>query len=235
MKLLITGCDHGLGYGIAKIALAQGHTVFASRHQSFSSELKELQDCYPSALFLVALDVGSDESVLSAKKAVLKETDTLDAIISCAGILGEREVEGAPVSDHNLMLQVINVNALGAVRLAEAFYPLLQKSCVKKLFFVSSEAGSIGECHRRDWFGYCMSKSALNMYGKLLDNRLRPEGFDIRLYHPGWVRSYMNGYLDTAADLDIDTAAEYAWNYFNGPAEEGSVVLRGSDGKKWEF
>ncbi len=234
MKVLLTGCDHGLGYGMTEIALREGHTVFASQYLEDSPALNALKEQYPAALFPIRMDIGKDESVVSAKEEILKLTESLDAVFSCAGILGEREVEGDPVSDHNKILQVINVNAVGAVRLTESFYPLLKKGTAKKLCFVSSEAGSIGECFRKDWFGYCMSKASLNMYGKLIFNRLTPEGFDVKLYHPGWVRSYMNGYFDEAADLDIDVAAKYAWDYFMGPAEP-KCVLRDCHGKEWEF
>ncbi len=64
---------------------------------------------------------------------------------------------------------------------------------MKRLCFVSSEAGSITVAHRKDGYAYCMSKASLNMAVKLMFNELRPQGYTFRLYHPGWVNSYMGG------------------------------------------
>ena len=91
------------------------------------------------------------------------------------------------------MQRLINVNSLGPLRVANAFLPLLSQGEMKRLCFVSSEAGSIERAQRTAWYGYCMSKAALNMGVKLVFNRLRPQGYTVRLYHPGWMRTYMGG------------------------------------------
>jgi NAD(P)-dependent dehydrogenase (short-subunit alcohol dehydrogenase family) len=110
--------------------------------------------------------------------------------------------------------RLFDVNALGALRMVGAFLPLLDKGEMKRLCFVSSEAGSIDRAARESWFGYTMSKAALNMAVKILFNHLRPEGFTFRLYHPGWMRTYMGGVKNSKADMEPDEAAEYALAYF---------------------
>jgi hypothetical protein len=49
---------------------------------------------------------------------------------------------------------------------------------------------------------------------KTLFNHLRPEGYIFRLYHPGWMRTYMGGVKNPKADMEPDEAAEYALAYF---------------------
>ncbi|PQP86053.1 hypothetical protein [Paenibacillus sp. AR247] len=73
-------------------------------------------------------------------------------------------------------------------------------------------------------------------------NELRPEGFTFRLYHPGWVRSYMSGELNTEGDLDADDAARMAVAYFlrdryEGPGiqEEDRLVMRDWLGREWPW
>lgn len=38
-----------------------------------------------------------------------------------------------------------------------------------------------------------MSKAALNMQSKILQNYLAPRGFKVLVVHPGWVQSEMGG------------------------------------------
>lgn len=194
-----------------------------------------MKKAYRERLFLIPLDVSNDESVKSAVKLVQEQTENLDMIISNAAIVGQFDAGEDMVTDHNLMLTVYNVNTIGPMRVVEAFYKMLKNSLVKKICIVSSEAGSIAEAERTDMFGYCMSKASLNMYGKLIDNRFRKEGYDIRLYYPGWVRSYMRGELDTTGELSIEEGARYACDYFEGEEKSETIVMRGFDGKEWKF
>lgn len=96
------------------------------------------------------------------------------------------------------------------------FLPLLEQGELKRLCYVSSEAGSIAKAERTAWFGYCMSKAALNRGVQQLFDRLRPDGYTFRLYHPGWLRTYMSGNLNQEAELEPSQSAEPALNYFLG-------------------
>ena len=138
-----------------------------------------------------------------------------------------------------------NVNALGPLRVVEAFLPLTEQSDLKRLCFVSSEAGSINRCERTSWYGYNMSKAALNMAVKLLFNRLRPEGYTFRVYYPGWMRTYMRGEKDTEANLEPEVAAVPALAYFLGDrcadahqpgrSDEDRLVMRDWQGREWPW
>jgi NAD(P)-dependent dehydrogenase (short-subunit alcohol dehydrogenase family) len=140
------------------------------------------------------------------------------------------------------MTREYQVNALGPLRIVESFLPLLKKGASRRLCFVSSEAGSITASYRTAWFGYCMSKAALNMAVRNLFNALRPQGFTFRLYHPGWVRSYMSGEKNLTATLEPEEAADYALPYFlagietGGPVvDEDRLVLRDYQGKEYPW
>ena len=64
---------------------------------------------------------------------------------------------------------------------AEEIAREVKKGSMKRLCFVSSEAGSISRSDRESWFGYCMSKAALNMGVRLLHNNLRSAGYTFRM------------------------------------------------------
>ena len=123
--------------------------------------------------------------------------------------------------------------------------PLTDQSDLKRLCFVSSEAGSINRCERTSWFGYNMSKTGLNMATKLLFNRLRPAGYTFRVYYPGWMRTYMRGEKDTEALFEPEEAAMPALAYFlrhragqpgsSHQNDEDRLVMRDYQGREWPW
>ncbi len=236
MNILVSGADRGLGFGLTKLLLEKEHLVFAGRFLKNWNELEQLKALYPDRLHLVDLDVGNLESVKQARLTIEKEISCLDMLISNAGINGKHDGEITMESNFENMMRTYNINSLGAVRLVEIFYQLMKGSDKKRLCFVSSEAGSIAQAWRNDNFSYCMSKAALNMYVKLIYNRLQPEGYSFRLYHPGWIRSYMSGKLSERGNLSIEEAAGYALKYFLDEAvDESELTMVGYDGEKFRF
>ena len=93
--------------------------------------------------------------------------------------------------------------------MVQQFLPLLEKGEHKLILNISSEAGSIADCWRESEFAYSMSKAALNMQSKILQNHLKPRGFKILAVHPGWMRTDMGG---ADADISPDEAAEGIFN-----------------------
>lgn len=204
---LVTGADRGLGFGLAKALLQRGWHVFAGRYAPPTAELEQLQAEYKDSLRLIPLDIGDDASVKAAAAEVETQTDRIDLVINNAGILGDIEATLHDELDFQEMQQVYNVNTLGPLRVAQAFIRLLLSSESPVLANISSEAGSIGQCYRHNWYGYCMSKTALNMQSALIYNQFKSQGLKLLLLHPGWVQSYMHGELNTKAKLTPDQAA----------------------------
>jgi NAD(P)-dependent dehydrogenase (short-subunit alcohol dehydrogenase family) len=113
---------------------------------------------------------------------------------------------------------------------------LTDRGSLKRLCFVSSEAGSIARAKRTAWFGYVMSKAALNMEARILFNALHPEGYTFRVYHPGWIRSYMGGTKATEGTFEPEEAAARAIPIFLGPREdEDRLVMVDFEGNEWPW
>ena len=204
---LVTGCDHGVGLSLARLLAERGYRVAACRLDERETQIDALAAEYPERISVFPADIGRDESVRALCEAVGRMFPCLDLVINCAGILGDMEPGPDAKLDYDRMLRVYNVNALGTLRVSTGLLPLLRRGQERTVVNVSSEAGSIGDCFRTGWFGYCMSKAANNMQGALLHNTLRQEGGRVIQIHPGHVATYMRGHLDAEAPLTPEESA----------------------------
>lgn len=233
----VTGADRGLGLALSVGLLERGWRVFAGQYMPDWHELPKLVEQYPSQIQPVPLDVANLESVCQAAHLVSQATERLALLINNAGVISpktERSIRQG--LDYAEMHRLFDINAAGPLRVVEAFLPLLEKSEFKRLCFVSSEAGSIGRCRRDAWYDYCMSKAALNMAVKILFNDLRRQGYTFRLYHPGWVRSYMSGQKNLQADMEPEEAAAKALPIFLADrADEDRLVMVDYQGVEWPW
>lgn len=204
-SVFITGADRGIGLALCKCFLENGWQVFAGRFMEDWTELETLQEEYMQTLSLVSLDVGNQESVDLAAATVGEQTSCLDMLVNCAGIFQN--------GSNETTIRSLNINTLGPLRMVEAFLPLMEQG-EKRLCFFSSEASSITLAHRKEDVSYCVSKTCLNMAVRLMFDRLQPQGYRFRLYHPGWVRTYMSGHKSTEGNFEPEETAAIAYEQF---------------------
>lgn len=225
--VFITGADRGVGLALCRTFLEHDFTVFAGQFMPEWTELSALKEEYPELLLTVPLDVGNTESVKAAAESVARRCKTLDILVNCAGIVqpeGEKGLRAA-----------INVNAVGALRMTECFLPLMEGG-MKRLCYVSSEAGSVTLLHRDSGYSYSVSKTVLNMEVKLMFNELRPRGYTFRLYHPGWVRTYMSGQKATQGNFEPEETAVAAYEQFVSERDwEDVLLMTDVKGEAWPF
>ncbi len=205
--VFISGADKGLGLSLVRRFLHAGFQVFAGLYESSWPASSDIPLEFPDTLTGVALDVTNIDTVCQAAQRVAERTSALDILINNAGVHLECQhtpLEALDLTDGHLE-RTLAVNALGPLRLTQQFYPLLCQGSRKLLLNISSEAGSIGACWRDREFAYCMSKAALNMQAKLLQNYLGPQGFKVLAIHPGWMQTDMGG---READITPEQAAE---------------------------
>jgi len=203
--VFITGADKGLGMSLTRLFLREGFRVYAGLHRPDDAS-PELGRLYPELFFPIPLDVASLDSVRAAASRVAELAGALDLLINNAGVLLETRtpLEELDLAVHPLM-RTMDVNAFGPLRVCQQFLPLLERGERKLIINITSEAGSIADCWRESEFAYSMSKAALNMLSKILQNHLAPRGFKILAVHPGWMRTDMGG---KDADIEADEAAE---------------------------
>jgi NAD(P)-dependent dehydrogenase (short-subunit alcohol dehydrogenase family) len=130
--------------------------------------------------------VATASSVAELPKRI--GTAKLDWLIANAGILRGDRLEDL---DFASVLAQLEVNALGSLRTVHALLPRLASGA--KVALITSRMGSLADNTSGGFYGYRMSKAALNAAGVSLAHDLRPRGIAVALLHPGYVRTEMTG------------------------------------------
>jgi len=191
-EILITGANRGLGLALVEKLLAEGHHIHAINRRE-SNDLLQLEEKYPGSLSLYPGDVSDEDSIRQAMVTIAGQISRLDIILNNADINLERSGPFLDQVDFSIFLPTYQVNAIGPLMVVKYALPLLRKSKNKLIVNFSSEAGSIGACGRTREYSYCMSKAALNMASRILQNALKDENIKVLALHPGWFSSDMGG------------------------------------------
>jgi len=206
--VVITGAGSGMGRELALECANRGAVVaLADFNQEAAEETARQVGLRGGRCSVHRVDVSNREDMRRLAGEVVAKFRVVDVVFNNAGIIPKFEhfeTSGYEVLERML---AVNVNALGPLRVSQVFWPLLEKGRDKLIVNISSEAGSIAGCGRDGWFGYGMSKAALNMASAQFHNAIRPQGGRVMVIHPGWVRTYMQGKLDEAADLSPEESA----------------------------
>jgi NAD(P)-dependent dehydrogenase (short-subunit alcohol dehydrogenase family) len=220
--IMITGANRGLGLALTKKILAGGHHIHAVNRRD-GGELLKLQEKYPDGLSLYSGDISDEDSIRQALKKIGDQVGTLDIVINNAAVHLEQSRPLLEQVDFSNYLSTYQVNAVGPLMVVKYALPLLRKGHRKLIVNVSSEAGSIGACWRKSEYSYCMSKAALNMASRILQNALKEEGIKVLALHPGWFSSDMGG--AEAPITPTDAAEEIARLVLDSPDLDGPIFL----------
>ena len=221
-EILITGANRGLGLALAEKLLADGQHIHAINRQE-SNDLLQLQKKYPASLWLYPGDVGDESSIRKALGTIASQTGSLDIVLNNAAVNFERFGPLLEQVDFSMYLPTYKINAIGPLILVKYALPLLRKGNKKLIVNISSEAGSIGACGRTREYSYCMSKAALNMASRILQNAVRDEGIKVLALHPGWFSSDMGGV--GAPITPLEAAEEVVKLVLNPPDLDGPIFV----------
>lgn len=186
----ITGAGSGLGYELAASHAKAGFTVFAL-DVVVSDNLKNLAKEYKGQMFVYTCDIASTESVEAAVADVKTKTNRIDRLFNNAGIHRFEDWVTLEETDLDFCKTMIDINAVGPLRIVKAALSLLGEGSV--IINTSSEAASIANTDGIINYGYSMSKAAMNMGARIMDNWLIGRGIRTLMIHPGRMRTAMKG------------------------------------------
>ncbi len=186
-SVLITGASRGLGLEYARQYAADGWKVFATCRDPENAEaLRGL----PGDVDVRPLDVADFGQIQELAKALRKES--IDLLLNNAGIYGPRPSKLGGI-EYDAWEQVMRINVLSPIRVTECFRDHVAGGALKKIAFMSSKMGSMGDNESGASYIYRSSKAALNAAAKSLSVDLKPRGIAVAILHPGWVRTDMGG------------------------------------------
>ena len=205
--VFVTGISRGIGLGTARQYLSSGNRVIGTVRKP-NEAVKALQSEFGDSLELVTLDVRDRKAVDAAAREIEAKHEAIDIVICNAGVnpaAGLSEIVSLPDLDDEAMLDTFDVNVVGPLRIARAFYPLLAKGTHPKLVVISSGVGSLERTGNGTLVPYSISKTAVNMLWRRLHFLLEDDGIALLALSPGWVKTDMGG---AGADITIEESAE---------------------------
>jgi NAD(P)-dependent dehydrogenase (short-subunit alcohol dehydrogenase family) len=225
---LITGANRGLGLETARrFARAGEITIIGSRELAAGAQVAAELRGEGFEAEAVKLDVTSEEEVRAAAGEVERRHGRLDVLINNAGILPEASAggDGGPLSAE-LFRATYDTNVFGAVRVIEAFLPLLRKSDAGRIVNVSSSMGSLADQTdpQSPFYGvvvpaYQSSKAALNGITIALSKSLADTSIMVHSVCPGFVQTDLTplnrdrapATADGPSGRFVDLAGSVAW------------------------
>lgn len=197
---LITGANKGIGLAIAHQLGKHGYIVWLGCRDISRAAvaLQHLQSEGTDAR-AVQLDVTDEASVAAAVRIVGYDNDGLDVLVNNAGLMyaPPPSLEEEPIDE---IRQMFETNVFGALRVTQAFLPLLRRSKAARIVMMSSGLSSLEDAldmRSETWGvgfgGYCASKTALNMLTVKLAKELDREGIKVNAVDPGLTSTDMTG------------------------------------------
>ena len=218
--ILLTGTSQGIGHSLTKLLLINGYSVIGTSTTGIDN-INE-NNCKS-----FALDLSNLDSIDAFKKNFQLDNIKFDILINNAGIGPDLDFD---LPEETSFKKTFDVNVTGTTFFTEQMLQYLNIG--GKIVNISSKMGSVDVCEKSDSVAYRMSKAALNMYTKILSNRLEGKQL-VASVHPGWVRtniakSNVNGRLSpeesaqkifqfitsdfkTGIFWNVETEAECTW------------------------
>jgi NAD(P)-dependent dehydrogenase (short-subunit alcohol dehydrogenase family) len=206
--VLLTGASKGIGYALSNLFIENGYNVIGtSRTETkLSSTDNNAED--------IRLDLADMESIKNFEKFIIDNEIKIDILVNNAAIGPDLDTH---LPDENSFRQTFDTNVTGTVFFTESMLNHLNEN--GKIINISSKMGSIAVCQKTDSVAYRMSKTALNMYSKILANRLLGKQ-SIAMIHPGWVKTELTE-SNVNAPLSKEESAENIFEFIQSDYKTG--------------
>jgi NAD(P)-dependent dehydrogenase (short-subunit alcohol dehydrogenase family) len=218
--ILLTGTSQGIGHALTKLLLINGYRVIGTNTTGIDNINENNYKSF-------SLNLANFDSIAAFENNFQLDNIKIDILINNAGIGPDLDFD---LPEETSFKKTFDVNVTGTTFFTEQMLQYLNIG--GKIVNISSKMGSVDVCEKSDSVAYRMSKAALNMYTKILSNRLEGKQL-VASVHPGWVRtniakSNVNGRLSpeesaqkifqfitsdfkTGIFWNVETEAECTW------------------------
>jgi 3-oxoacyl-[acyl-carrier protein] reductase len=181
----ITGGNSGIGRAIATLFAAHGARIVIGQFQR-KLEAEDVVSALKSGgseANAVECDVSSEESVTQAKTWCSENIGTVDILVNCAGIGGDKPFRSLTVADWDRM---IGVQLRGTFLITRAFFAEMVDRKYGRIILISSQLaykGAPGLVH------YCAAKAGIVGFTRALSYEGAPHNVMVNSIAPGPVET----------------------------------------------
>ncbi len=207
---LITGANAGIGLALAGKLIGQGYRVIGTSRTGYIDALSHPQ------FFCLQLDVRDPASIETCRQSLSRMATSIDLLINNAGVADD---VFQTVPERASFENTFSTNVTGLVFFTEAVIGLVPPG--GQIINISTDMSLLTEI-AVNGPAYRMSKGAVNIYTKMLAQRLMEKQITVTAVHPGWVRTKLGGEqapllpeASAAGILDIITAQKNSGEFRN--------------------
>jgi uncharacterized oxidoreductase len=234
--ILITGGGAGIGRGLAEAFHKLGNRVIiGGRREAVLSDACAKNPGMSS----VPLDISNSASIQAAADSVLSQFPDLNCLINNAGLQRVHDFSAAGGVDEQAMVEEIETNLLGLMRMCWAFIPHLKSRPEATLINISSGLAFVPLARVPV---YCATKAAVHSFCISLRHQLRDTSVRVVELIPPWVDTSLDkGRRRTAgpAPMPLPQFISDAMDELAGDSDEVCVgdakLLRASAGMSDAF
>ncbi|MFA5117293.1 MAG: SDR family NAD(P)-dependent oxidoreductase [Candidatus Omnitrophota bacterium] len=215
---IITGADRGIGLEVSRqLAMLGLRVVLTSPDRARGEAAAAKLNRQGLGVVYQKLDLLNDNDIRALKSFIVRKIGRVDILINNAGVMldsGRSKIEGllsrrireipkrSGFSQGPGILEVnldivratLEINTLGALKMCQAFLPLMMKAGYGRVVNVSSSLGQLNDMTDEDKVpAYQMSKTALNSLTRMAASAAGGYNVAVNSVCPGWTRTDIGG------------------------------------------
>lgn len=233
--VLITGANRGIGLEfVRQLTVRKWRIIATARRPDDAVELQALAAEDPD-IIIEQLDV-TDHERIDALAEQYKDLPVDILLLNAAmGPTPHTAMTQLEELDWEVGRQSIEVNAIGPMKVSQAFMEHVKASKKKQIIAMSSDSGSfVAGSQAPILYHYKMSKAALNMYLHTLAFATKKRGVTVVMLHPGLVATNP-GLARIPGALETADSVSQMLTVIDGltPADNGRFISYQGESMPW--
>ncbi|MCR5078179.1 MAG: SDR family NAD(P)-dependent oxidoreductase [Prevotella sp.] len=223
-KVLVTGANKGIGYGISKYLGLSGWQIIVGARSRERAEkaVEQLRSEGAEVVGWQYINLSDNESLKQSAEEVRKKYPDLRLLVNNAGIPGDMEAASYE-SELADVMATIQVNYIGTFCLTKLLIPLLAANQGRIVnITVPSEVSPY-------WhpMAYVASKAAQNAMTGIMAMEFRRNNIPVEIFdiHPGATTTDLNNHYTGPGAHSVDVVASKAADIINdGQSHQGAFI-----------